>query len=267
MHMPNLLPFNQKMLAIQLQEVNWKDQTKAKSWQIGRRLYQGQLQQQCYWLKTQLKYSHTVLEQAYLKELQYYQQQIFPSLDFQILALNMKHQDCYPCLILPHAPLYLAHPPHIFTLDEIQSKILQLIECVEQVYQAGYLHADLKHEHFVEWQGQACLLDFEQSILLHADQPILTATPRYMAPELFHGAAKTIQTEIYALGIIVYEWLTQTRLPAKTYQQWAYLHCQDLRIQLPLAYESLQNLLEGMLAKHFQQRFDDFYQLKNMLNA
>ena len=30
----------------------------------------------------------------------------------------------------------------------------------------------------------------------------MNATPRYMAPELFQGQAKSLQSEVYALGII-----------------------------------------------------------------
>lgn len=48
-----------------------------------------------------------------------------------------------------------------------------------------------------------------------------------MAPELFHGANKTVQSDLYALGIVLYEWLTQTRLQANSYHEWAVLHCQN----------------------------------------
>jgi serine/threonine protein kinase len=35
-----------------------------------------------------------------------------------------------------------------------------------------------------------------------------------MAPELFHGT-KNVQSDLYAFGIVLYEWLSQIRLQAK----------------------------------------------------
>ena len=95
----------------------------------------------------------------------------------------------------------------------------------------------------------------------------MTATPRYMAPELFHGEAKTLASDLYALGIIVYEWLTQRRLQAKSYQDWAYLHCQQLKIELPAAYLGFQDLLEAMLNKQKSQREVSFLALKTLLST
>ena len=54
-----------------------------------------------------------------------------------------------------------------------------------------------------------------------------------MAPELFHGEIKTVRTDLYALGVILYEWLSGKRLIARNYQDWAVLHCQTLKIRLP----------------------------------
>lgn len=39
---------------------------------------------------------------------------------------------------------------------------------------------------------------------------IVSGTPIYMAPELFHGAKNSIQSDIFALGVTLFEWLTGT---------------------------------------------------------
>ena len=58
-----------------------------------------------------------------------------------------------------------------------------------------------------------------------------------MAPELFHGTRKNIQSDLYAFGVVLYEWLSQIRLQANTYHDWAVLHCQNLNIQLPDSFQ------------------------------
>ncbi len=46
---------------------------------------------------------------------------------------------------------------------------------------------------------------------LNYDQnSIVSGTPIYMAPELFHGAKNSIKSDIFALGITLFEWLTST---------------------------------------------------------
>lgn len=46
---------------------------------------------------------------------------------------------------------------------------------------------------------------------LNYDQnSIVSGTPIYMAPELFHGAKNSIKSDIFALGVTLFEWLTST---------------------------------------------------------
>ncbi|WP_032008484.1 protein kinase domain-containing protein, partial [Acinetobacter baumannii] len=95
--------------------------------------------------------------------------------------------------------------------------------------------------------------------------PITDATPRYMAPELFHGANKTVQSDLYALGIVLYEWLTQTRLQANSYHEWAVLHCQKLNVVLPSSFQVFLPLLSGLLQKQQQSRFSNVHEAINCL--
>ena len=86
-----------------------------------------------------------------------------------------------------------------------------------------------------------------------------------MAPELFHGEAKTVHSDIYALGIIFYEWLTGQRLVAKNYEEWAYLHCQHLIIELPQHFYMFEKLIQRMLAKQKNSREHNIFKLKHFL--
>ena len=253
--------------------------TKPKSLTFGRSLFSFEYQQQHYWLKTQAGNVNQSYEAGFLNELAFYQQyadqphssNTMPDflLPFQVIAhLKMDGQP-----ELGRAALILSHAEPLFndcvglSLNEIKETLLNVLDVVDQLHQRGWIHADLKREHFVHYQQRVCLIDFEQVQKINSPQNLqsLTATPRYMAPELFHAEEKTLQTDIYALGIIFYEWLTGQRLTAGNYQDWAYLQCQRLNIELPEHLLIFKKLLSGMLAKQKERRFTDVYTAKQCL--
>ena len=253
--------------------------TKPKSLTFGRSLFSFEYQQQHYWLKTQAGNVNQSYEAGFLNELAFYQQyadqphssNTMPDflLPFQVIAhLKMDGQP-----ELGRAALILSHAEPLFndcagmSLNEIKETLLNVLDVVDQLHQLGWIHADLKREHFVQYQQRVCLIDFEQVQKINSPQNVqsLTATPRYMAPELFHAEEKTVQTDIYALGIVFYEWLTGQRLTAGNYQDWAYLHCQRLSIELSEQFGPFKKLLSGMLAKQKEQRFTSIYAVKQCL--
>ena len=248
-----------------LYQVPWQLQTKVQSLGLGRKLYQLQIAGQGYWLKTQVQKQHAIAEKNYLNELHFYQQmqsQLNCLLSVQYFDLfEQDARQSYTSLLLPHASPWLTSPSEL-SLLEIQAKIMAMLDCIAELAQYNLIHADLKQEHFVCWQGQAKLLDFEQVQPNGHLQSHLSATPRYMAPELFHHKAKTVRSELYALGIILYEWLKGERLMAKSYLDWAYLHCQHLKIELPERYQSFSALICALTTKQVSNRCDDILRIK-----
>ncbi|CAM4257538.1 protein kinase domain-containing protein [Acinetobacter pragensis] len=244
------------------------------------------------WLKGQCKntggFAHA--EQGFLQELSLYQQWSAHSpsflLPYQIVSIDQMNlrpvnasrtqpddvlqiEQLYPqFLLLPHGQSAFFENPNQLSCNDITSIILQAVNALEQLAALGYLHADVKAEHFLSYEGQVRLIDFEQSILINSEmiRP-MNATPRYMAPELFHGQAKSVQSDIYALGIVLLEWLSGRRLSANSYEEWAYLHCQRLIIDLPEPFRRFLPLLQSMLMKQKMQRMRDFSQIKACLIA
>ncbi len=260
----NTLPSN-----LEIDRAIWQLCTKPQSLSFGRQLYQLQLDDQYYWLKIQAKGCQLVVEQNYLNELNFYQNradQIGCILPVHYVDLSAQDQfkDTYTSLILPHAMPWLSAASDL-TLSEIKDKILSLFDGIAELAQLGLIHADLKQEHLVNWQGKLKLLDFEQLQHIGINKPHLSATPRYMAPELFHGEGKSLQTELYAVGIIIYEWLSGQRLTANNYLDWAYLHCQHLDIELPARYAGFLALLHGLTAKLKSARFADIQAVKQVI--
>lgn len=244
------------------------DVTSKTSQQYGRQIYYIQQQQRQYWLKYQAQDGHPQYVQGFQQEqliynlAQMHQLTTLPCLVLhpdQLTAFDLK---AGTALLIQHAEPILAHPPqHILHAKNI---IKQMIQAVLAWHDSGWLHADLKPKHFVRHHNQIYLIDFEHAQAVDTVFEHLNATPHYMAPELFHHHAKTIQSDIYALGVIIYEWLSQQPLKAKSYREWAILHCQRSVFHLPLAYQQLQPLLDQMLQRQFKHRLAHLSLLKNL---
>lgn len=255
--------------------------SKPNSLRYGRRLYSFECQRKGYWLKIQLQQGHPSYLKGFQRELTFYQQclvseglskitlppKIVSKAFLGEIGLEVEQeQSLTHTLLLPEAMPYFAVSPQSWSVQMIQHHLLRALDVLDDLNEAGWLHADLKQEHFVEYDRQLKLIDFEQvQSIGQSAQTEMNATPRYMAPELFHGEVKTVSTDIYALGIIFYEWLSGQRLKAENYTDWAYLHCQRLNIELSEKFLVFQPLLSKMLAKHKAHRFDNFYAIKHAL--
>ena len=98
---------------------------------------------------------------------------------------------------------------------------LQVLEAVRFAHEKQVIHRDLKPSNILVTQsGQARLLDFGVAKLLEgeeADQTSLTSiygralTPDYASPELLRGDLVDVRSDIYSLGVLLYELLTGVR--------------------------------------------------------
>ena len=120
------------------------------------------------------------------------------------------------------------------------------------VHRAGLLHRDVKAQNVIrEKGGRIVLTDFglgrslDDSALMQSSD--LAGTPLYLAPEIFAGGRASVQSDLYALGVLMFYLATGTYpVSAKTVPGIAAAHSarhriklQDVRPELPTPFVQL----------------------------
>ncbi|MEE9412929.1 MAG: serine/threonine-protein kinase [Methylococcales bacterium] len=98
-------------------------------------------------------------------------------------------------------------------LEEILITFKSLLEAIQYLHEHGIVHRDIKSNNIkIDADGQVKLLDF--GIAKDAVSPSLTVsdacvgTPQYLAPEQIQGKAADPRSDIWALGVVLYEMCT-----------------------------------------------------------
>jgi serine/threonine-protein kinase len=105
------------------------------------------------------------------------------------------------------------------TLDERLALFLEVCDAVEYAHQQLVVHRDLKPGNIlVTEEGRAKLLDFGVAKLLDADESATGTTrtggwftPEYASPEQLRRQPVTTLSDVYALGVVLYELLAGVR--------------------------------------------------------
>ena len=87
----------------------------------------------------------------------------------------------------------------------------QLCVGIHAIHQAGVLHRDLKPANIIiDGRGQARITDFGIAGLAHelTDRVGVAGTPAYMSPEQTKGKEVTTKSDLYSLGLVLYEIFT-----------------------------------------------------------
>jgi serine/threonine-protein kinase len=105
----------------------------------------------------------------------------------------------------------------------------QLCAGLAAAHDRGVIHRDLKPSNvMIDGEGRARITDFGLAVR-SADGAAgdVAGTPAYMAPEQFDGGEATAQSDLYSLGLILYEMYTgQRALQAATWDGWKSQHSQ-----------------------------------------
>jgi DNA-binding response OmpR family regulator len=140
------------------------------------------------------------------------------------------------------------------------------------VHAAGVLHRDLKPGNvMLRADGSIALIDFGLSkdaalALDVTDTGMIFGTPHYMSPEQGHAEALDGRSDLYSLGVIVFEMLTGEKpYRAENPMAIVYKHRKEPVPQLPGQFADVQPVLERLLAKLPAERFADARQAADAL--
>jgi serine/threonine-protein kinase len=138
-------------------------------------------------------------------------------------VLGHGEADGVPYLVMRYAtgaPLGLiAASLAALTLPRMIGLVTQILDALGAVHDAGIVHGDIKSDNVLVASTDATdaitLIDFGlASVRFADDEPapppaaLVSGTPEYMAPELLAGANATIASDLYGVGVILYELLT-----------------------------------------------------------
>jgi len=143
-------------------------------------------------------------------------------------------------------------------------------------HRIGVLHRDLKPENvMVGDDGRPRLMDFgiaiESGVFLPAGETV-PGTPQFLAPELLQGESPTVRTDVYAMGVLLFEMFTgrvpidddnTARLVRRIVRETP-PSVQSLRPDLP---PELAGVLDRAIAKDPEARFPDAASLADAIAA
>jgi serine/threonine-protein kinase len=160
--------------------------------------------------------------------------------------------------------------------EDLYEPLIQICNGLYAAHELGLIHRDLKPDNlFVSPQkdGKICykILDFGIATLAgeinEDEENKLLGTLRYMAPEQCLGQKVSPQTDIYALGIILYEALTRQRAVGKTVEAVLNDPIVPLRMRAKDIPPSFEKLIESMIEKKAENRPKSVLEVKKVVQA
>jgi len=148
----------------------------------------------------------------------------------------------------------------------------QIALALGYAHTVGIVHRDVKPENILfRENGSAVLTDFGIAKTITSNTNLTRAgtiigTPKYMSPEQTDGLGNDPRTDIYSLGIILFEMLTGN-VPYDSENSMAvlYAHVHAPIPDLPDELSDLQPLLNNLLAKKAEDRSDDCDELAEII--
>lgn len=211
---------------------------------------------------------------------------------------------------------------------------IQMAESIQQLHHAGWIHGDIKPSNFLvsemhrvnsqlnaksrvvdndSTEPVICLNDlaYAQQIGLttqfgkisqlnkstnikDTNMAKISGTPAYLAPECWHGQPISIQSDLYAFGISLFELFAEqkpyslargagvyqsseensktaiiekTSIEQTSVKAWARLHCQKEIPLLPYQWERLQPIIDKLLAKRIENRYQSIDEIIDVLQV
>jgi eukaryotic-like serine/threonine-protein kinase len=134
--------------------------------------------------------------------------------------------------------------------------VRDLAQALQAIHEVGIFHRDLKPGNvMLRDDGSVALIDFglAKHVALKmevTDKGLIFGTPHYMSPEQGHGRPLDARSDIYSLGVVLYEMLTGKKpFDADNHMAILVHHAKAPIPKLPERIAHLQPLIDTLLAK------------------
>jgi serine/threonine-protein kinase len=163
-----------------------------------------------------------------------------------------------------------------FKVERALDLTIQICAGIGYAHRAGLVHCDVKPQNIlVTADGRVKVTDFGIARALATLQPgettdVVWGSPQYYSPEQAAGEAPTPASDVYSIGVVMYEMLAG-RLPfvASTQQALAMMHLRDepprLTLFNPSLPETLERITHKVMAKEPSARYRTADQLGRIL--
>ncbi|GHF58971.1 serine/threonine-protein kinase [Deinococcus metalli] len=137
--------------------------------------------------------------------------------------------------------------------------LADVASALSYLHKQGAVHQDVKtHNVYLNDEGRAALGDMGSTYFV-AQGGKVSGSPYYMAPEIYHGETSSSASDVYSLGILMYELLGGDRpFNGNTYEELMVAHLTRFPVSLshinPEVARSVAKMAELALAKRPNDR-------------
>jgi hypothetical protein len=160
--------------------------------------------------------------------------------------------------------------------ETLCSIAIRITHALDIASRTGIVHSDIKPQNLLILpDGNVKLSDFGMARIADRDEgKLLGGTPNYLAPELLRGEKPSLQSDMYALGVTLFE-LSFGRLPVplsgSSLQEWSRIH-ETASVKFPEPWpdhlpDGWKKVLDQLLQKNPQDRFSSYEELGQTLRS
>lgn len=194
--------------------------------------------------------------------------------------------DEHPYIVMEYirGPSLAAYLKNLHEQDErmqpqhVARLIAKIASALDYAHEQGVIHRDIKPGNILLLakagnsramftdQIEPIITDFGLVRIMHATTQtasgLVSGTPAYISPEQAQGLPVDHRTDIYSLGVILYEILAG-RVPFDAESTWSviYKHIHEAPPQIPDAHPAVQSVIERAMAKNPDDRYSSCREL------
>lgn len=159
----------------------------------------------------------------------------------------------------------------VLSLSETMDIMLQLLDALASAHDSYIIHRDIKPQNImIKDSGLVKITDFGIAVALNSTELTQTnsvmGSVHYLPPEQASGKGSTIRSDIYSLGILMFEMLTgKVPFNGDSAVEIALKHMKDplpsVREINPVVPQSVENIILTAAAKNPKNRYHDVRQM------